>query len=619
MAIKPKADWQDQLEQVKNETQDYLANKNAGPSFAPTGIHTAIGIRKPMAIFSRGGDEYERIFAVAENVVKTLNEGENFNGNLHVLRIMKEDYGLHYSSIVFAYKRGGIVTHHVLLIEVTGDYPMTDQRDVLRRTPAQALDKIYMKVVDSVVSEALKVNEEDVFSVDGMLVPTNFKGIDEEATKLLISVSLDAVYAEAVILVDGYRGETISGMLGSGIDGLKSRYHINIEFNGHGHVRMDQSGMPVRQDVAITLSTKAQSRRTNTINQGGEGEEILTVFGYTDFEYQDPELQRGHYDPRYEQPAPYMPKFVITHIESQKYIMTPSLLLLAYMSVISINEDMGWAKTYAFQSPAKKSDGVNYNNIGMLNILANNENNKTGFGEPFDQHAAKSGATALTLFLNTTVSNSLLVAIDVPQCGPDTWFTGVLRHIASGSKGAKARLNDAIENLIDGPFDDKGIPMFFEESNKIQGGYYLEGNEMRDLREINSLLGIAAYVHSTNQSPQIIRRYVHSLQNTAVPVDYRASEVEEILMEATSGRAVIKQYYERLTFNGPFLEELLHAASNAGFTPINGSPRMGDDVFTSRGLSYSGAGLSPQARVTGRTDLYSGYNSGYSRYSRRYR
>jgi len=64
---------------------------------------------------------------------------------------------------------------------------------------------------------------------------------------------------------------------------------VNLYFNAEGNDHIDQTGMPIRQDICIALSFKVNTNTNNrSVNQGEDTVEIVRVYGYIDFEFVGP-------------------------------------------------------------------------------------------------------------------------------------------------------------------------------------------------------------------------------------------------------------------------------------------------------------------------------------------
>lgn len=609
--------WQNQIpgnnagEKKQSQTQRTVNNsliKTSG----------GFGIKKILSDYSDGGETFEAFMELAQAGVEKVKQ-QLPNSNFSVHRIMKSDYALNYSGIVIANKQGGIVVYHLLLIEVTGDTPMPMIRDfggesyTILRTPAHALDEKYISVVQHVLSTSLGVEKSALRTVDGLLVPKEFNATDQHNVERVLSESFNAVYSETLVLVEDFVGES----LGEFNRHRDARFALDVNFHNSGDMHHDSTGTLIRKDIVIRLSTKIGNHTSNSVNQGDVGEELLRIYGYVDFEYQIPRPQQG-YGPTTQC---FMPNFIVTSFETDRAVMTPHLLVMGLASLVSISEDMTWVKYFLDQSPVKGKE-INLNDIGMLNIQGNLSNNTSGFDEPFKTNDPSLGPNGIWNYINLLVKPKMMISIDIPACGSNTWFLSIFKHIANGkpqvSARARSRITEAVNVLVGGGFVDANVPMFISNTNKIHGGFYVEKGEMFDIRRASSYLAYAAYVKATNQTPELIRRYVSTYQNESVPVEIRAAERGKMVSEMVGNRMEVKQFYDRLTFSAHWLNMLVETLQAGGFRPVPENIRGGQDVFQQRGFDYDAAGISPGLRVTGRNDMFGGFHTTYQPYGRQF-
>jgi hypothetical protein len=115
----------------------------------------------------------------------------------------------------------------------------------------------------------------------------------------------------------------------------------------------------------------------------------------------------------------------------------------------------------------------------------------------------------------------------------------------------------------------------------------------------------------------MISQYTNTLYNTSIPGEIRAAERGKMIDEMSGGTAVYKQFYDRLTFSGPFLVNLINGLKVAGFNPIFSNMGMSNDLFMRRSsVDFAGAMLGQDVRLMGQSNLYSGYGGNSLNYTR---
>lgn len=607
--------WQDQVPGGEKKTQAQPKQNFTRPSGAGFQRTAAgFGARKLLNDYGNGGEVFENFMLVAEESIPEI-QRETPKSNFTVHRVMKEDFGLNYSGIVIANTEGDLTIFHVLMMEATGENPTPIERDfggnryTILRTAAQALDEKYMRAVEEVLVARLGVPRESLRSVDGTLVLREFNATDQHAIKRVIVNAVNAVFQETLVLVDNFLGVSLKSFNNH----PDSRFALDVTFNNNSDMLHDITGGVIRKDIEIRLSTKIGQNRGGSINQGDVGEELIRIFGYVDFEYQLPKPAMAGQMPSSQC---FMPNFVVTHFETDRAIMTPHLLVLGLASLVSISEDQTWIRSFIDQVPVKGKE-INLNNIGMLNVQGNLSKDPSGFDKPLDTTDRDLGPSGIWNFISLLVKPKMMISIDIPTCGPNTWFLSVFRHIANGNMAARSRIGEAVNILVGGGYVDANVPMFISNTNKVHGGYYVEKGELFDIRRASSYLAYAAHVIATNQNPSLISRYVASWQNESVPADIRASERGKMIGEMVGNRMEVKQFYDRLTFNAQWLHSVVDILGAAGFRPVPENVRGSNyDMFQQRGVDYDQAGLDPTVRVTGTNDIFNGYHNAYRGYDR---
>ena len=566
------------------------------------------GISNPLAAFGSGGETYEKLYEAIQKIIKNLNEDSKSNIKFAVHKLLKQVAGLNYSGIILSEYTDQLATSHILMIEKTGDYPdkiienIAGVRYEIVRTPADALDDKYVAQAQKLVADSLKMSTDNVVIVDGTLVPNEFDVTSESQILALVNNTINSVHSEINLRLNDYKGINISNILSNVRTG---KFYINLYFNQDESNFFDQTGMPVRQDICVALSFKNTNIQNNrSVNQGNDTIDIVKTYGYIDFEW-SPSMVNGIMTTQ-----KFIPNFVITHIDSH-FSPTPDILMLSVASVLAINEDMSWMQAFR-PSPVKKNE-IDYNDIGALNIEGNIENNQTGFGKKYDTKSKSFSILELNKLIQTLVRPNIMISIDLPKAGPETWFTSVLHYIKfRNSKEAYTRLVEHINNLTNNVFQNVNIPVFTDISNKIHGGYYKTKDGIKDLRHLSSYLSVANFINDTNQQPQLITQYTNTLYNVAIPTELRTAERKKFIDEMSNKTAVIKMYHDRVTFNAVFLLNLVNALKTAGFAPIFSNLGSVNDMFARRStVDFTSGLLGGDARILGAQNLYSNFNMPY--------
>lgn len=600
MAVNVKSNNQNQNNPNQGQSNNQYQQRNTG--FTPN-----FGINSRLSVFGNGGEVFEALYEKLNTQVKYFNEEAKTVEKYAVVKLLKQNAGLNYSGIVLCETLNDTTSAHILMVERTGDYPekvienINGTRYEILRTPADALDHKYAAQAQLAVAAALKIPADSVVVTDGVLVPNEFDVSNEVATMDLLNNAFKAIHSENQIRVNDYKGISIPEMMRENPNG---KFLVNMYFNSEEADVLDQIGLPIRQDVCISLKYKANTGNDNrSVNQSNDMFDVVKTYGYVDFEYQGNQQQQGGYPSTQK----FVPNFVITHIESE-VAATSDILMLGVASVMALNEDLQWMQ--AFRSTAPRKGESDYNDIGGLNVEGNLENTPTGYGKKYDTKSKTFSMIEMNKFMQTLVRPNLVVSIDVPKAGGETWYTSIFNYVKNGDVGAFERLLLGINTLTNGGMANYAAQPFMGISNRIHGGFYKTKDGMKDLRHLGSYLSVSNYIADTAQDPALISQYTNTLYNSSLPTELRAAERKKYIDEMSNNTAVYKQYYDRLTFTGHFLSALSTALGHAGFSPVFSNMGVANDMFARRStVDFSSAMLDPNARFMGQNTTYGGFYS----------
>lgn len=375
--------------------------------------------------------------------------------------------------------------------------------------------------------------------------------------------------------------------------------------------------MPIRKDVELHVTIRHGQSNDRSMNDGKMEELVGVLSGYFDLRF-NPNFRGNPYAPHNNiKEYPFKVFFVCTDYRTgDGTLMTPSVLWLLNGAVPELAADWMWINYFTENSNLSSKD-IDYNNIGLLNIQANIGNDPKGYGDPIKVNDPKLAERGLGAFIATNVDPSLIMAIDVPRAGPNTWFLSAFRHAASGhSETATARLINGVSTLIGRPFSSKHR-MFAPGGCKVNGGYFTVKGERRDLRCVESYLGFAALVTANNGGVADIAAFNDTYIVRGLADEIRQAERLEML-KAFGVQFVLKEDIDRVILNGPFLDDVATALKSKGYIlDPNDTRTMGYGVNQTYEDLYSNVGMSGQVRMTGNGGR-GGYSSHYQGYGRMY-
>jgi len=575
---------------------------------------SVLGMRYSYKMLSET-EHFNKLYEKIDKKITEINKSAK-DYTYKVTKIFKYEEGLRYSGIAISANKDGVVYCHTLVIEKTGEYPepyivnFNDnmQRIEILRTPSDSFDATYEAYVRRIVAQEHNVSPDSVLSVDSTLIPNEFDYDSDEAVNQVLYNTTGAIDMEIYFHTtpEFFNIQAVNKTYPNG------KFVINMVFNDNAIVK-DAVGMPVREDICISLSYKIPSGNQNrSINNSEVVLNIVKVYGYIDFDFVAP-IQT----PMGVMTQKFVPNFVITHIEAVDLLPSPDILMLGIACVNIVNDDMNWLQV--FRPRATKKGEINYNDIGALNIEGNIEGNPSGYGSLINTSSKEFTVLELNTLVQKLVRPGFSVSIDIPQMSPDTWYVSILQAANDPTSNAYKRLINSIDGSTNGAFSsivgNQSLPIFKNFMNKIHGGYFETRDRIHDIREITSYLAVANYIAHTGQNNSYLIEYTNSLYNINYAPEVRAAMRKRII-EMINPRNVYKQMYSRYYFNAQFFKALVQSYIAAGFAPVFGSSTTSNDIFQRRSSAdLNGAIIENDVRLMANNMMFPGYRGiqGYQR------
>lgn len=450
------------------------------------------------------------------------------------------------------------------------------------RLACDANDEILHSVIRNKLAASYQGGTFD--NADSCVVPRDFKFDDEVAVYSLAANGLMACTTELEIK----RRDFIDLNLAQ-VD-RDSTLTVRPTFTADQSAGLD--GLPIRTDVVIDFNSTVQNNqqqqtadRTNT---------IATIGGFVDLAW-DPisgpvnawvaaNQNQQQINQSY---VKYVSRFVITALESHD-ILTVGTQLLALLPAMSLRENNQWANAFR---PAPFNNGIDLRDIGAIGIEVNFENNPTGVGSRIDTKSASFTDQSLFQLLAATVRPGMVVMLDVPECGPSTWYNNIFVAESKGDTRARAAIIAAANQLTNNNFSKhyKNPEAFIcdNENNIIHMGYYEVNGVRRDIREIDAL---AVLNKVGEQDPQLVVNFTNTYLDRQAPIALRLSERKKILTSLVSNLTITGKAM-RLAFSAEFLDALAKGAADCGLVIRPFNQYQDQSMFERSSAGYSNNNL----------------------------
>lgn len=335
----------------------------------------------------------------------------------------------------------------------------------------------------------------------------------------------------------------------------------------------DLGGLPCRSD--ITINTVARNKYTNHQNQGLNEQRqslISKLSGYMDLvwfrdgnggtnawavnqQVQQPQQQANNYL--------YVPMFVITAMMPEdRQSIAAQLLTLATVSVLKENQQ--WSFAFMPKKGIGKSKDNDIKDIAGVGYDANFDNNPNGIGFPIPNTKSDTFNLAqLNSLLSVVCHPSMLLAIDVPECGSSTWQHAIFSAASDGDANSINDILEAANNLTNGHFNKfwTGGKICYNFGTRIHLGYYTSADgQKHDIRDIDTLATLNLFGASEQTFPAV-RNWSKSFSDETLDPVLRLQWRKSII---DSHSPTYVGYARRNVFNDHFIWALTAACAAAG-------------------------------------------------------
>lgn len=482
------------------------------------------------------------------------------------------------------------VAYHTLILEATSDKiaPRFEQQNnkqiEIYRTASDAYDQVLVKVVLDRVRAAFPQHK--YVNADACVLPRGFNLDDEQAVHNLIVNFTYACYNELVVRVPEFQDVVIAAA------GRDTQMRVTHRFEKAQAV--DATGQPVRSDVVVSFTTQQFSQNQNqSVNSGDKVAGVSEVSGFVDLVYAPVVSQQyGAFMPQaqlYQNPQAlirYAARYVMTQIQTFQASTLPSQLL-AIGSTLTLRDNNNWFTAfYQHGGSAKKMD---LDDIGAIGYEVNVTPGTTPDGTRLPTKSADWGPQDLGMVLGLTVQPGLMISLDIPDCGPQTWTTSVFAGAAYGDQNARQAICDAANMLTSGAFGrhfNNPNNVFADAGIRIHLGTYLNPEGVRcDIRDIGYL---AVLNMVGDKNIDTVKEWSNTFNVLSIPVAERLFERKRIITNLFSN-AEITGYATRVTFSSEFLAALAMGLAEAGLKIAIQTPMGAGDFNNQRGEA-SGVG-----------------------------
>ena len=523
----------------------------------------------------------------------------------------------------FKEEQAGSVAYHTLVIEATGERPKAIYETIqnrpieIKRFSGDAMDQVLAGIVKDRVQAAFP--RVKIFPVDGCVVPSDLFDVTNPAHIHQLAVNAaTAAGTEIEVNTPGFRDLSVA----------EAAKDSNLTFNlAIARTQIpDAVQYPQRSDVIVSFTSQQRgaNQQNQSLNSGNRDVTVSEMTGYVEPIWA-PVAGQQNLNPfvlQQNQPTQkFAARLVITSAASQ-FSLTPAAMLLSLTPAISLRDESNWIQAY--KPAAVGSNDIDLHDIGALNYegrMPNAIDANTGYGLMIDTKADDFKLQDLGQLVSILFQPGLMISIDVPRCGPQTWYTSWLSGAAGGNTGVQEMIIAAADNLTNGHFSarfQKGTPIFVDVA-QVHLGYYTDKNgQHRDLRDFDYLA--IANLFGANQ-PHVIAEWSDTFFNHNKSIFERLATRAKMINAASGESAVFTGMADRLTFSNAFIDAYVLALKDAGLMVRINTPLTGSDFNNTRGVASFAAGalLAPGQNFTQASTAwapqYANSGVGFSRFS----
>lgn len=549
------------------------------------------GLLKTPVAAGTGGEYLSRFRTQLTEIYKDIATGLKID----VISLNRQQITeLRFSALVIAVRSledeaAGIVGYHILLLEATGERlkPRPENVDnmnlLVNRVTGDAIDNIlFDKARDAV---ARTYPSSTIVYGSHEVVPDDIKVGGERPDDRVENIARNAALACYAVISDQ---ASISPVLNLAKLDRSSRLEINMSF-GH-HKTEDILGRPQRASFlltydSITKNPNAAYGQADLVNTPENVTRISEIGGFINPIWAPVDTTAGFGYMQSNQPrAPqkFAAEMVVTSIRTNYSTSLPALLV-GLSSIFTMVDNNTWMQYYLptanNRGQGSRDGNIDLTDIGCLNYTGNLENNPSGFGAKIDMSEIRGDLVALNQYITTLFRSGLVVSIDCPEAGPDTWILADFQAAAAGDVDAYNRIYNAAQEVTNGNFEryfPHGTPMFSNIVRIPLGTYPGPNNTMEDIRNID-YTAVAA-VFGPND-PARIHAYAQTFVNRPGVSDKRNRvEREAILADVLSHQLNIEGYAARVTAAAELITGLSRGMADCGLPVAVNTPLSADQL-----------------------------------------
>lgn len=455
-------------------------------------------------------------------------------------------------------------------VEDRRQFTIAGQQNEISWAPTDVLDREFLSVVEKYMTTK-HGSDVSVVYAGGRVLPQELKSDDEQhLSRLLFEV--DQALTTAVEQQIVHASPAVVNVRMFMAD--NARAIVNVDPTPT--IRDNSVGLPVRSDLNIQLrATKniSQQQMNQSLNQRDQDITLTRVDAYVDPIFDTKHL--GQQTTPWGQPIAdsrrFVPRIMITAVDSAQPVLTPELHLLAISTATALSQNIGnWANSLRPRnSTVRGEDLARLSDIGAVGLVCPlNPQNPNELTRINTAPAVFGDAEFVSLIEKTFVTTPV-ISLMVEESGERSFLNEPYQFAASGNAEAAAMIVRTADNLTNGEFsklwntlpaDRRRVVM--TDQNRVHLGYFVTKEGRADLLHIDSLAMANTFAE---KSPETLMEWFGTFMPQTAPLEVRLATRERLLRN-TFNQVTIKGYGRPVTFYNEFLTVLAQAEANAGLS-----------------------------------------------------
>lgn len=486
------------------------------------------------------------------------------------------------------------IAYHTLIVEATGEkipakfVQIGGSQVEIYRVAGDACDAILLTKVAERVRAAFP--NQRLFDAEACVVPRDFNTENKVAVHQLALNAGLAVSTELDVRQKNFQDLNLAA------SAHDSNLTVTLSF---ARQQLENAVTePVRSDLLLTFTSQQQNQQqqqVQSVNSGDRTARIAELSAFIDLIWAPVSQQGSGYNPYapivQQNTQKYAARMVITNMHST-FAATPPAQLLALVTALSVRDDNNWIQVFR-PTPVVGKD-IDTHDIGAIGIEANFENNPSGYGVRVNTKSDTFRPENLGQLVTAMIQPGLVISLDVPECGPESWYSSIFSAASNGSIEATQAIYAACNQLTNGNFAryfPDGAQMFADLGNRIHLGHYTDKNGVkRDIRDIDYL---AVMNILGERDPKSIQDWSDTFTKTQFPLEQRLAARKRTIMALTDQSAEFTGFAHRVTFTHTFMEALAKACKDTGLVIRINTPLNTGDFNNERGVAgFIGSAIS---------------------------